>query len=143
MFAAGPTTSSHATPTRKPKRRRGGRRVQAEPRRFSKKWTDNLIAAAASAAKGPVGLRVAALMTERGYTESELARRSGVEQPRISDIVCGRAQYAYLSRLAAIAEALGTTVDELLVDVLPEGMTVEQYRQVAASASAEPKIRIN
>jgi transcriptional regulator with XRE-family HTH domain len=57
--------------------------------------------------------RLRALRTERSWTLDELARRSGVNASTISRMETGRRRIA-LDHLAALAGALGTSVDDLL-----------------------------
>jgi transcriptional regulator with XRE-family HTH domain len=49
-----------------------------------------------------------------GITQSELARRAGIRQGVLSYIENGRTKHPRIDTLAAIANALGVTVDELL-----------------------------
>ena len=63
---------------------------------------------------GPLGRNVAVMRTERGWSQSELARRSGVSQSFISQLELGTRTQAQASVLVALAKALGVTVDELL-----------------------------
>lgn len=59
----------------------------------------------------PAALR--ALMDERELTQSALAQASGLRQGSISDWLAGRHEPS-LSALAAMADALGVTIDVLV-----------------------------
>ena len=61
-----------------------------------------------------MGLNVARLREAQGWSQSELARRSGVSQSFISDLEGGRRTKASTDTAVALARALGVTVDELL-----------------------------
>ena len=63
---------------------------------------------------GVLGRNVARLRVARGWSQSELARRSGVSQTFISSLEGGRRQGAEVNVAAALARALGVTVDELV-----------------------------
>ena len=54
------------------------------------------------------------LRRKLGITQSELARRAGIRQGVLSYIENGRTKHPRIDTLAAIANALGVTVDELL-----------------------------
>ena len=57
-----------------------------------------------------IGLRILTLRKMRGWSQDELARRSGLQRTHISRIEQGK--YAVtLETIQAIAEALGMTVD--------------------------------
>jgi len=62
---------------------------------------------------GPVGERLFTFMQAAGVTQSELARRTGVPQSRISDLVSGRIRYPRVDRLAVLAEGLDQPSDAL------------------------------
>ena len=53
------------------------------------------------------------LLQERGMSQSELARRSGENQPLISSIVLGK-HLPNVARLNRIADALSVNIDRLL-----------------------------
>ncbi len=63
---------------------------------------------------GVLGRSVARLRAARGWSQSELARRSGVSQTFISSLEGGRRGKATTDTAGALARALGVTVDELL-----------------------------
>lgn len=62
-----------------------------------------------------LGHRVRAARTQRSLTLSELAKSSGVSPRFLSDLEAGRGNIS-VSRLAAVATALGTSADRLLAD---------------------------
>jgi len=56
-----------------------------------------------------IGERLAALMSERGLSEGELGRRSGVSQPTIHRIVTGESKNPRQDNVEAVAKALGVS----------------------------------
>jgi transcriptional regulator with XRE-family HTH domain len=62
-----------------------------------------------------IGERIRALRTERGLSQEEVARRTGVSLGSYGDIERGVTTDPHYSTLSAIAGALDTTVAELLV----------------------------
>lgn len=54
--------------------------------------------------------QIAALVRERGWTQVEAARRCGVTQPRLNDLLRGRLSRFSLDALVNIAAALGCRV---------------------------------
>jgi len=56
-----------------------------------------------------IGERLAALMSERGLSEGELGRRSGVSQPTIHRIVTGESKNPRQDNVEGIAKALGVS----------------------------------
>ena len=83
---------------------RGGRRTVADP--------------------GVLGRNVARLRAARGWSQSELARRSGASQNFISALEGGARQSARVETVQALARALGVTVDELVRE--PEGVPAQE-----------------
>ncbi len=63
---------------------------------------------------GPLGRNIARLRQERGWPQSELARRSGVSQGFVSRLESGDSMQTLVGVAAALARALGVTVDDLL-----------------------------
>src|SRR4051794_24911710 len=59
--------------------------------------------------------RLRGLRTARGWSIDELARRAHISPSTISRLETGQRRLA-LDHLVVLARALGTTVDELLVD---------------------------
>jgi predicted XRE-type DNA-binding protein len=53
---------------------------------------------------------LAALIAHEGWTQTEAARRCGVTQPRISDLLCGRISRFSLDALVNIAAACGQRI---------------------------------
>lgn len=54
--------------------------------------------------------QIAALVEARGWTQAEAARRCGVTQPRLNDLLRGRLSRFSLDALVNIAAALGCRV---------------------------------
>ena len=65
-------------------------------------------------ASGSVGERVRALREERGWSQTELGVRSGVEQTIISRMERGRMSNPSHRAIAALASALGVTAEALV-----------------------------
>ena len=53
------------------------------------------------------------LREDLGWTQSELARKSGVKQGVISDIESGKTKNPRIDTMAAIASALGVPIERL------------------------------
>ena len=53
------------------------------------------------------------LRLKRGWTQTELARRSGVKQGVLSYIENGRTKHPRIDTLAALAAALGVPIEKL------------------------------
>jgi len=66
----------------------------------------------ASKPNGRFGKLLTRRMAEAGLTQSALAEKTGIPQPRISDFCRGEAD-PRLEQLEKMAKALGTTVDVL------------------------------
>ncbi len=54
--------------------------------------------------------KIAAIVQESGWTQTEAARRCGVTQPRVNDLLRGRVSRFSLDALVNIATALGRRV---------------------------------
>lgn len=54
------------------------------------------------------------LRQKRGWTQTELSRRSGVKQGVLSYIESGKTKHPRIDTLAAIASALGVPVERLM-----------------------------
>ena len=52
---------------------------------------------------------------KRGYTQGELAKRSTVPQPMISEIESGVVQYPQINTLYKLSRALRCSVDDFIV----------------------------
>jgi DNA-binding Xre family transcriptional regulator len=63
-----------------------------------------------------IGQKLAALRSQRGMTQAQLAQRLGVSQPHIAKLETGRAKNIELQTLCRWATALGA---KLTVDVVP------------------------
>ena len=71
--------------------------------------------------------KLAALRTQRGMTQAQLAKRLGVSQPHIAKLEAGRAKNIELHTLCRWAMALGA---KLTVEVVPNG--ARKLRRTAA-----------
>ena len=72
--------------------------------------------------------KLAALRTQRGMTQAQLAERLGVSQPHIAKLEAGRAKNMELHTLCRWATALGP---KLTVDVVPNGGAGKRKRTAA------------
>jgi len=54
--------------------------------------------------------KIAAIVTDSGWTQTEAARRCGVTQPRMNDLLRGRVSRFSLDALVNIATAIGRKV---------------------------------
>ncbi len=63
-----------------------------------------------------LGKRIRSLRKDRGWTQEELAHRSGLNRSYMSDVECGRSDLS-LSTLHKIARPLGISIAELLTGV--------------------------
>ncbi len=55
-------------------------------------------------------MKIEAIVKENGWTQAEAAKRCGVSQPRINDLLRGRISRFSLDALVNIASALGRKV---------------------------------
>lgn len=53
------------------------------------------------------------LMKEKGISQAELARRSGMSKQSITELVKGRSKEPTFSKAKALADALGVTLEEM------------------------------
>ena len=60
--------------------------------------------------------QIAAIITDKGWTQAEAAARCGVTQPRINDLLRGRISRFSIDALINIAAALGRKVSVTLND---------------------------
>ena len=60
--------------------------------------------------RGELMRQIAAIVKEGGWTQAEAARRCGVTQPRINDLLRGRVSRFSLDALVNIATAIGRRV---------------------------------
>jgi transcriptional regulator with XRE-family HTH domain len=65
---------------------------------------------------------------KKRLTQTELSRRSGVSQPYINELENGKKVNPSIIILSKLANALGTTVSELLDDEVNEGI-VEYFKE--------------
>ena len=72
--------------------------------------------------------KLAALRTERGMTQAQLAARLSVSQPHIAKLEAGRAKNVELHTLCRWATALGA---KLTVDVVPNAAARKRRRTAA------------
>lgn len=72
--------------------------------------------------------KLAALRTQRGMTQAQLAERLGVSQPHIAKLEAGRAKNIELHTLCRWATALGA---KLTVDLVPNGGARKRKRTAA------------
>ncbi|MGH2625623.1 MAG: helix-turn-helix domain-containing protein [Anaerolineales bacterium] len=63
----------------------------------------------------PITLRIRALRERRGWSQAELARRSGVNQGTISRVERGETRTLALHNLERLAKALGVSPRSLIV----------------------------
>ena len=85
----------------------------AETETFASVWdaiADTPQEAANLKARSELMGQIAALVGARGWTQAEAARRCGVTQPRLNDLLRGRLSRFSLDALVNIAAALGCRV---------------------------------
>ncbi|MFN7573067.1 MAG: helix-turn-helix domain-containing protein [Betaproteobacteria bacterium] len=90
-------------------------RPKAKPRAatFASVWdaiADTPAQAANLRARAELMQQIAAAVAAHGWTQAEAARRCGVTQPRINDLLRGRVSRFSLDALVNIATALGRQV---------------------------------
>jgi repressor LexA len=78
--------------------------------------------------KETVGERIARILEERGLSQRELARMSGVDRPYINQIIHGKPKNMGLPIARKIAKALDMSVSELVGEGSDE---LEQYKTIA------------
>ena len=66
-----------------------------------------------------MGFRIKERREELKMTQEELAKKSGVSRQTISSIETGKYENVLVGTLAAIATALGTTVDKIFYPDCP------------------------
>jgi transcriptional regulator with XRE-family HTH domain len=62
----------------------------------------------------PISIRLEQLRTAHGWSQAELARRSGVPQPTISRLEAGKTRTIDLDNLERLANALGVNASALI-----------------------------
>ena len=71
-------------------------------------------------AKADLAIEVARILEERALTQAEAAEIMGIDQPKVSALVCGRLDGFSLERLYRFLNALGRDV-EIIVRPTPKG----------------------
>ena len=66
-----------------------------------------------------MGIKIKERREELGMTQEELAQKSGVSRQTISSLETGKYENVLIGTLAAIATALGTTVDKIFYPECP------------------------
>lgn len=87
-----------------------------------------------------VGKRLAAKLQEFGWSENELARRSGVTQPTIHRIITGESQDPRQANVEKIAKALGVTAQWLRHGGSSEAGTKEARSAYEQNVEPGPEI---
>jgi predicted XRE-type DNA-binding protein len=90
--------------------------------------------AAEMLAKARVVGRICALIEEAGMTQTEAARRLGVDQPKVSALLRGRLEGFSTERLFRLLNALGQDV-EVLIQPAEGGNSRGKIRVVAVNAA--------
>lgn len=83
------------------------------------------------------GRRLAALLTERGWNQSELARRSEIGRDAVSTYIRGRV-FPENKSLAAMAKALSVEPEQLLPNATMQAMDYETPALEIREASGHP-----
>lgn len=86
---------------------------------FANVWDaieDNPAEAANLSLRSDLMMKIEELIKESGWTQAEAAKRCGVTQPRINDLLRGRITRFSLDALVNIASALGRKVTVSLDD---------------------------
>lgn len=80
-----------------------------------KMWQDVILVASLKAMNETLGEMIVRLRTARGWTQEELAARSGLKQPTVADIERGRSKLPGPEIRRGIADALGVRHLDLLI----------------------------
>ena len=86
---------------------------KAKPETYASVWdalADTPAQAANLRARAELMQQIAAIVTDKEWTQAEAAKRCGVTQPRINDLLRGRVSRFSLDALVNIATALGRRV---------------------------------
>lgn len=83
-----------------------------------------------------LGSRIVDLRNQRGWSQRELARRAVLRPPRLSALELGR-KLPQLEELAALAGALGVSLDELVFGQASRPETHELLRELEAVGTRE------
>lgn len=84
-----------------------------------------------------IGARIRELLATNGMSGAELARRIGVKQPTISDLLNGRSRSSV--HLHAIARVLGTTADYLADGMPDDASRLTDKRLLWRGADPDPR----
>lgn len=87
--------------------------MRKKTERYASVWdaiADTREQAANLRARAELMRQIAAVVKESGWTQTEAARRCGVTQPRMNDLLRGRVSRFSLDALVEIATALGRKV---------------------------------
>ena len=87
--------------------------MKKKSKRFASVWdaiADTPELAANLRARAELMQKIAAIVADSGWTQVEAARRCGVTQPRINDLMRGRVSRFSLDALVNIATAIGRKV---------------------------------
>jgi putative transcriptional regulator len=64
-----------------------------------------------------IRIRLKEILAEKGISQRELARKMGIRHPTINHLCSDNVDRVYIRTLEQICEALGITVDQLIVSV--------------------------
>ena len=87
--------------------------MRKKAERYASVWdaiADTPEEAANLRARAELMQKIAAIIAENGWTQTEAARRCGVTQPRMNDLLRGRVSRFSLDALVNIATAIGRKV---------------------------------
>jgi len=87
--------------------------MSGKHKRYASVWdaiADTPEQAANLRARAELMQKIAAIVKDGGWTQTEAARRCGVTQPRMNDLLRGRVSRFSLDALVNIAHAIGRTV---------------------------------
>jgi transcriptional regulator with XRE-family HTH domain len=88
-----------------------------------------------------IGARIRALRTERGLSQEEVARRTGIGLRSYGDLERGRTRDPHYSTLRGIARALGVPVEELLEEPTPLAAGKAEAPAPGPPTSADPDVK--
>ena len=86
---------------------------KAKPETYASVWdalADTPAQAANLRARAELMQQIAAIVTDKDWTQAEAAKRCGLTQPRINDLLRGRVSRFSLDALVNIATAIGRRV---------------------------------
>ncbi|ERI09437.1 helix-turn-helix domain-containing protein [Aneurinibacillus aneurinilyticus] len=64
-----------------------------------------------------IRIRLKEILAEKGISQRELARKMGIRHPTINHLCSDNVDRVYIRTLEQICEALGITIDQLIVSV--------------------------